>query len=232
MRRADRLFQIVQYLRGRRLTTAAQLADWLEISQRTVYRDIQDLERTGVPIEGEAGVGYRLRPEFDLPPLMFTYEEVEALVAGARMIGSWGSPQLRQASELALAKIAAALPEHRRVELERTRLYALNFAEDGGKKGGDVLDTLRHVIAGRVVTLLDYKDAAGKPSTRHVWPLGLYFWGHVWSLAAWCELREDFRNFRLDRIDGAFSTERQHPDQAGRRLEDFVRAMRSEGKQR
>ena len=227
MRRADRLFQIVQYLRGRRLTTAAQLAEWLEISQRTVYRDIQDLERTGVPIEGEAGVGYRLRPEFDMPPLMFSYEEVEALVAGARMIGSWGSPQLKQAAELALAKIAAALPEPRRIELERTRLYAMSYADPAV---GDVLDTLRHVIAGRVVTLLDYKDAASQPSTRHVWPLGLYFWGNVWSLAAWCELRQDFRNFRLDRIDGAFSTERQYPDQAGHRLEDFVRAMRSEQK--
>lgn len=225
MRRADRLFQIVQYLRGRRLTTAAQLADWLQVSQRTVYRDIQDLERTGVPVEGEAGVGYRLRPEFDLPPLMFSFDEVEALVAGARMIGSWGSPQLRQASELALAKIAAALPEHRRIELERTRLYAMSFADPAV---GDVLDTLRHVIAGRVVTLLDYKDAASQPSTRHVWPLGLYFWGSTWSLAAWCELRRDFRNFRLDRIVGAFSTERQYPDQAGFRLEDFVRAMRSE----
>ena len=232
MRRADRLFQIVQYLRGRRLTTAAQLAEWLQVSQRTVYRDIQDLERTGVPVEGEAGVGYRLRPEFDLPPLMFTFAEIEALVAGARMIGSWGSPELRQASELALAKIAAALPEHRRIELERTRLYALNFADDSGKdRDGDVLDTLRHVIAGRMVTLLDYSDAAGKPSTRNVWPLGLYFWGHVWSLAAWCELRQDFRNFRLDRIVGAFSTERQYADQAGRRLEDFVRAMRAKPKQ-
>jgi len=230
MRRADRLFQIVQYLRGRRLTTAQQLAEWLQVSQRTVYRDIQDLERTGVPVEGEAGVGYRLRPEFDLPPLMFSFAEVEALVAGARMIGSWGSPELRQASELALAKIAAALPESRRIELERTRLYALNFAGDEDS-GGDALDTLRHVIAGRVVTLLDYKDAAGQPSTRHVWPLGLYFWGHVWALAAWCELRQDFRNFRLDRIVGAFSTERQYPDQAGRRLEDFVRTMRSKPKQ-
>lgn len=229
MRRADRLFQIVQYLRGRRLTTAAQLAEWLEISQRTVYRDIQDLERTGVPIEGEAGVGYRLRPEFDMPPLMFTYAEVEALVAGARMIGSWGSPQLRQASELALAKIAAALPEPRRIELERTRLYAMSYADPAV---GDVLDTLRHVIAGRVVTLLDYKDAVSQPSTRHVWPLGLYFWGSTWSLAAWCELRKDFRNFRLDRIVGAFSSERQYPDEAGRRLEDFVRTMRSEDKKR
>jgi len=229
MRRADRLFQIVQYLRGRRLTTAAQLAEWLQVSQRTVYRDIQDLERSGVPIEGEAGVGYRLRPEFDLPPLMFTYEEVEALVAGARMIGSWGSPQLKQAAELALAKIAAALPEPRRIELERTRLYAMSYADPAV---GDVLDTLRHVIAGRVVTLLDYKDAAAKPSTRHVWPLGLYFWGNTWSLAAWCELRQDFRNFRLDRIAGAYSTERQYPDEAGRRLEDFVRAMRSEERRR
>jgi predicted DNA-binding transcriptional regulator YafY len=227
MRRADRLFQIVQYLRGRRLTTAAQLAGWLQVSARTVYRDIQDLERSGVPVEGEAGVGYRLRPGFDLPPLMFSYEEVEALVAGARMIGSWGSPQLRHAAELAMAKIAAALPEARRVELERTRLYALNYSAPAV---GDVLDTLRHVIAGRVVTLFDYRDASGQASTRHVWPLGLYFWGATWTLAAWCELRQDFRSFRLDRIDSAYSTERQYPDQAGRRLEDYVRAMRATDK--
>jgi predicted DNA-binding transcriptional regulator YafY len=224
MRRADRLFQIVQYLRGRRLTTGAQLAGWLGVSTRTVYRDIQDLSLTGVPVEGEAGVGYRLRPDFDLPPLMFSFDEVEALVAGARMIGTWGSPELQKAAELALAKIAAALPEHRRNELERTRLYALNFR---ALPVGEVLDTLRHAIAGRLTVVLDYRDVKDQPSSRPVRPLGLYFYGATWTLAAWCELREDFRNFRLDRIVQAVSSEKQFPDEAGKRLEDFVRAMKS-----
>ena len=95
MRRADRLFEIVQYLRGRRLTTAAQLAQWLEVSERTIYRDIADLAASGVPIDGEAGVGYRLHPHFDLPPLMFNYEEIDALVMGARFVESWGGPATR-----------------------------------------------------------------------------------------------------------------------------------------
>ena len=193
-------------------------------SIRTVYRDIQDLERTGVPVEGEAGVGYRLRPDFDLPPLMFSFDEVEALVAGARMIGTWGSPELQKAAELALAKIAAALPEHRRTELERTRLYALNYR---ALPVGELLDTLRHAIAGRMTVVLDYRDVKDQPTSRPVRPLGLYFHGATWTLAAWCELRADFRSFRLDRIVQAVSSERQFPDEAGRRLEDFVRAMKS-----
>ena len=98
MRRADRLFEIVQYLRGRRLTTAAQLAQWLEVSDRTIYRDIADLCASGVPIDGEAGVGYRLHPHFDLPPLMFNYEEIDALVMGARFVESWGGPKLATAA--------------------------------------------------------------------------------------------------------------------------------------
>src|SRR5580658_7583722 len=124
MRRADRLFQIVQYLRGRRLTTAAQLAGWLQVSERTVYRDIRDLSISGIPVEGEAGVGYRLRPGFDLPPIMFTLDEVEALVAGARVIETWGGPALGGHARSAISKIALALPAARREEIERTRLFA------------------------------------------------------------------------------------------------------------
>jgi predicted DNA-binding transcriptional regulator YafY len=223
MRRADRLFQIVNYLRGRRLTTARQLASWLGISERTVYRDIRDLSLSGVPVEGEAGIGYRLRAEFDLPPLMFDLAEIEALTIGARMVQSWGSPELAKAAEAALAKIAAILPAGRRTALERTRLFALRFEEP---RFGAVLDTLRRAIANRAVTVLDYRDVAQRESLRPVWPLGLYFWGGSWTLAAWCELRTDFRNFRLDRVVSAISAEREYPDQEGRRLEDFVRVMR------
>jgi len=222
MRRADRLFQIVQYLRGRRLTTAAQLAGWLQVSERTIYRDIRDLSLTGVPVEGEAGVGYRLSPHFDLPPLMFTREEIEALAGGLRMLQAWGSPELKRGANAAWAKLAAALPEVQRIELERTRLFALDFAV---RDVGALIDTLRHAIAGREVLWLDYRDAQGAVSQRRVWPLGLYFWGEVWSLGAWCELRGDFRNFRVDRIVEARVTGDTYPDQAGRRLEDFVRSM-------
>jgi biotin operon repressor len=130
MRRADRLFEIVQYLRGRRLTTAAQLAQWLEVSERTIYRDIADLAASGVPIDGEAGVGYRLHPHFDLPPLMFDYEEIDALVMGARFVESWGGPRLAHAARGALVKIAAALPEQKRAAVQESRLFAPGFFID------------------------------------------------------------------------------------------------------
>lgn len=225
MRRADRLFQIVQLLRGRRLSTAAYLAEQLQVSMRTVYRDVQDLSLTGVPIEGEAGVGYRLRPEFDLPPLMFTFDEIEALVAGSRMIQSWGSPGLSRAAELALAKIAAALPAARRVELERTRLYAPKFGATRGHEQS--LDTLREAVTGRRLAQIDYIDERGRGSSRRVRPLALAFWGGRWTLAAWCETRGDFRNFRLDRIVTLAVGEDRFEDEAGRRFEDFLRLMRA-----
>lgn len=222
MRRADRLFQIVQYLRGRRLTTAAQLAHWLQVSERTVYRDIRDLSLTGVPVEGEAGVGYRLAPHFELPPLMFNLEEIAALAGGLRILRTFGSPELRRGVESALAKIAAALPEARRIELERTPLYS---PDAGVKDVGALIDTLRRAITGRAVIRLDYLDERGRATQRSVWPLGLYFWGGTWTLGAWCELRGDFRNFRLDRIAAAQASGQSYPDQAGRRLEDFVRSV-------
>ncbi|WP_020650085.1 MULTISPECIES: helix-turn-helix transcriptional regulator [Solimonas] len=222
MRRADRLFRIVQYLRGRRLTTAAQLAAWLQVSERTIYRDVRDLVTSGVPVEGEAGVGYRLAPHFDLPPLMFTREEIESLAGGLRMLQAWGSPELKRGAGSAWAKLAAALPDPQRIELERTRLFAPSFAV---RDVGILIDTLRHAIAGRQVLRLDYRDVQGRASERQVWPLGLYFWGEVWSLGAWCALRGDFRSFRVDRIVSAAADGVQFPDQAGRRLEDYVRCV-------
>jgi predicted DNA-binding transcriptional regulator YafY len=113
-RRADRLFQIVQVLRGRRLTTAALLAQRLGVSERTVYRDIQALSLSGVPVEGEAGIGYRLRPDYDVPPLMFTSMEVEAMVAGLRLLKAWGGGALAAAADPSLEKLMAALPPQRR----------------------------------------------------------------------------------------------------------------------
>jgi predicted DNA-binding transcriptional regulator YafY len=228
MRRADRLFAIVQQLRGRRLTTAAFLANRLGVSLRTVYRDVRDLSLSGVPIEGEAGVGYRLKAGFDVPPLMFTLEEIEALAVGARMVEAWGGPVLAESARTAMEKIAAALPAERRLAVDQTRLYAPAFHVDG--KAMQLLESVRGAIGQRRVLRLDYRDAGGKPSGREVWPLGLYFWGGAWTIGAWCESREDFRNFRVDRIDALRALERRYPDQAGRRLADYLRAMQARPK--
>jgi predicted DNA-binding transcriptional regulator YafY len=226
MRRADRLFQIVQHLRGRRLTTAAQLAGWLRISERTVYRDIRDLANSGVPVEGEAGVGYRLRPGFDLPPIMFTMDEVEALVAGARVMETWGGPALGSHARSAIAKIALALPAARREEIERTRLFAPGFLVRQGAAAG--LETVRQAIFEHRKLHIDYLDGANRASTRTIDPLALYFWGTTWSVAAWCESREDFRIFRLDRIRRLEMDAEKFDEVPGRTLEDFVKSVSRE----
>jgi predicted DNA-binding transcriptional regulator YafY len=226
MRRADRLFQIVQFLRGRRLTTAAFLAGRLGVSLRTVYRDVRDLSLSGVPVEGEAGVGYRLRPGFDVPPLMFTLSEIEALAVGARMVEAWGGPVLAEGARTAIEKIVAALPPERRLAVERTRLYAPSFHVDG--RAMQRLESVRDAIGARRVLRLDYRDSGGKASERDVWPLALYYWGRTWTIGAWCESRADFRNFRVDRIAGMEALARRYPDESGKRLADYIRAMQAE----
>lgn len=144
MRRADRLFQIVQHLRARRLTTAAHLAELLEVSERTIYRDVRDLSLSGIPIEGEAGVGYRVHPSFELTPLMFTTQEIEAVVAGLRMVEVFTSPELHKAAQSALNKVALALPEERKKDLERPRLFTSSISRNDEQ--GKRLDQIRYAI--------------------------------------------------------------------------------------
>lgn len=223
MRRADRLFQIVHHLRGRRLTTASQLARWLEVSERTIYRDIADLLASGIPIDGEAGVGYRLHPDFDLPPIMFTHNEIEALVIGARIVESWGGPGLGQGARSALSKIATVLPKDKRAVLEGSHLFSPNFFIS--PKISAQIDALRSAIDGRRYVALAYRDVDGRETRRRVRSLGLFFWGDAWTLGAWCELRRDFRNFRLDRIMEHEVEHARFPDEAGCRLADYLRAM-------
>jgi predicted DNA-binding transcriptional regulator YafY len=225
MRRADRLFQIVQHLRGRRLTTARQLAGWLHVSERTVYRDIRDLSISGVPVEGEAGVGYRLRPGFDFPPIMLTMGEVEALVAGARMVETWGGTALGGHARSAIAKIALALPAARREEIERAKLFAPGFLVPKGAAAG--LETVRQAIFERRKLHIEYVDGDGRASTRTIDPLALNFWGTTWSIAAWCESRGDFRVFRLDRIRSLRMGDEKFEEVAGRTLEDFLKSVTS-----
>jgi predicted DNA-binding transcriptional regulator YafY len=198
MRRADRLFLIINALRGRRTALPARrLAETLGVSLRTVYRDVVDLQLSGVPIEGEAGVGYLLRKGADIPPLMFTPEEMEALIVGTRFVRAFGGARLTAGADAALLKIKAALPEEMRQRALRSRVFAPGRKYE--VKSG-LIDRLHEAIARHHVLRLDYRDEAARESRREVEPLCLAFWGGVWTLGAWCRLRCDFRNFRPDRI--------------------------------
>ena len=198
MRRADRLFQIIQLLRARRLTTAADLAQELEISTRTVYRDVQDLLESGVPIEGEAGVGYRLRKGFELPAMTFTVEELQALVLGGRLVEAWADPDLGVAVRAAMTKIESVLPEPLQASMLRTALFGPPARMT--PQAPDHLRPLRHAISHERWVSFRYTDGEGRQTERTVVPLGLYFWGKQWLLAGYCLLRNDYRSFRADRV--------------------------------
>ena len=222
MRRGDRLFEIIQILRTRRgATTAQHLADELEVSERTVYRDIQDLMASGVPIEGEAGVGYVLRRGFDLPPLMFTHDEIAALVAGARWVQSWTEPKLGRAAARALSKIETVAPPALRVHMGATPLFMPN--SDNAAKVSLRLAPIRQAIDAQCKLALRYTREGGATTARTVVPLGCFFWGPVWTLAAWCELRDDFRSFRLDRIGAIEVMSERFEAVRGRGLADYLR---------
>jgi predicted DNA-binding transcriptional regulator YafY len=220
MRRADRLFRIVQLLRRRRtIVTAKQIAAKLEISERTVYRDIRDLILAGTPIDGEAGVGYRLQPGYDLPPLMFDRDEIQALVLGARIVAQFGDPALARASESILSKVAGVLPKELEPLLADTHLYVPQ-SRSAARSAAALAVTREGLIAQRRV-LLHYGDGRGEATERTVRPLGLFFWGKVWTLAAWCELRTGFRSFRLDRVSAAALRDR-FDEEPGRTLRDML----------
>ncbi len=217
MRRADRLYRLVELLRSRSSCTGAWLAEQLQVSLRTLYRDIQDLSLSGVPIEGEAGVGYRLKHSIDLPPLTFDIDELEALLVGTRMVQTWADPQLARAAQAAMAKIQNVLPAARRREASLARLFAPNLP----RNRPPWLAELRRAMRQRDIIDIDYQREDGTPSQRSLWPLGLFFWGQHWTLIGWCELRDDFRHFRVDRILALRLQGAQFADQRGRRLDDF-----------
>jgi predicted DNA-binding transcriptional regulator YafY len=199
MRRADRLFQLVQLLRSRKQRTAAELGDELRVSTRTVYRDVADLIGSGVPIEGEPGVGYRLRRGYELPPLTFNAEEIESLVLGARMVQAWADDELAQAASSALTKIEAVVPEPLRSSITNSTLFAVSGA--WARAMATELGLLRRAIADRRKLRFRYRREDGESSERIVRPLGLYFFGAKWLLASYCEMRADYRSFRVDRMD-------------------------------
>jgi predicted DNA-binding transcriptional regulator YafY len=221
MRRADRLFALVQLIRGRRLSTAAWLAGRLEVSARTVYRDVADLQVQGVPIEGEAGVGYRLGRGFELPPLMFTADEARALAIATRIAQQWLDPALALAAGDAMSRVLSVLPVGVRSEVDRMPMLVPPVGLP--PETGVLLQQLREATQSRTVLQIGYSDASEQRSTRRVWPLGCFFWGKVWTLAAWCEKRQDFRSFRVDRIGTLEALDQRFPNEPGKTLGDLLR---------
>ncbi|HRC84992.1 MAG TPA: YafY family protein [Thermoanaerobaculia bacterium] len=225
MRRADRLFRLLLQLRRGRVVTARSLAERLEVSERTVYRDIADLASSGVPITGEAGVGYQLRG-FDLPPLMFDREEVEAMVLGARVVEAWGDQRLARSAAEALAKIEAALPRSLSPMIEETPLYVPTWGERLAERLP--LSAMRQAIHQHRVIELSYRDEHGRETERRLRPLALAFHPPAWLLLAWCELRGDFRAFRLDRFQSFEVLPELFKPEPGKTLEDFHSRMERE----
>lgn len=200
MRKAERLFQITTMLRGSRtVVTAQQIAEQLEVSIRTVYRDIQALSLSNIPIQSEAGVGYRLRPGFNIPPIMFAEDELEALILGAKMVQGWSDSELGHAAEKALQKIQSIIPDslHSSYYSHDDWLIVTDFQREFASKYSDLI---RKAIKSKRIVNMEYENQDKVSSTRSVWPLGMIFWGKVWTLVAWCSLRENYRAFRLDRI--------------------------------
>ena len=227
MRRADRLFLIINALRGRRTALQArQLAETLGVSLRTIYRDVADLQLSGVPIEGEAGVGYVLRKGSDIPPLMFTADELESLVVGTRFVRAFAGAKLAEGAQTALMKIEAVLPPELRERSARTRIYAPIWRDEHKLAFAARIDRLHAAIEARQVLQLAYRDEAGSVSAREVEPLCLAFWGGKWTLGTWCRLREGFRNFRPDRIDELAETGEVFDELDGRNLDAYLLAMR------
>ena len=210
MSRAQRLMSLVDLLRRHRYpVTGAVLARDLGISLRTLYRDIATLQQQGARIEGEPGLGYVLRPGFMLPPMMFSVEEIEALVLGSRWVAERGDARLRRDAEAALAKIAAVLPEDLRASLDATSL--LVGPASAPRLDGIDLGLIRQAIRAERVATLHYRDERNIETTRTIWPFALGYFDHVRVLAAWCELRQDFRHFRTDRIIDLDIGEHRYP---------------------
>lgn len=218
MRRTDRLFDLIQILRDGRLHTARDMADRLEVSTRTLWRDMATLIASGLPVEGERGVGYILREPITLPPLTLTEDETEALGLALRLLSDGADPGMAGAAARLSAKIMAALPASR---VGRVDPPVWIFPGTEAMAAARHLPELRRAIRQHAVLDLVYADQDGRETSRAVRPLVLEFWGRVWTLAAWCEMREDFRSFRVDRIDSLRDTGRAQIPEPGRDLAEW-----------
>ena len=226
MRRADRLFDIIQVLRAATgPVTAAALAAELEVAVRTVYRDVGTLQARRVPIEGAAGIGYVLRRGFDLPPLMFTTEEIDAIALGARLVRRIRDPKLHEAAARVLAKVTMVVPEAMRANLASAPLYV----SDGSAAIPLGIDpaVVRTAIRDQQKLRICYRDERGNASRRTIWPIAMAYYVDVTLIGAWCELRNDFRNFRVERIFSSEVLQERFQSDDGRLMAEWL-ALRKE----
>lgn len=218
MRRTDRLFDIIQILRDGKLHRAQDIADRLEVSVRTIYRDMETLAASGIPVEGERGLGYMVREAITLPPLTLTAEELEALNLGMAIVAEAADPDLKQAAQSLADKIDAVLPTQTVAEAEAWKFAVYPFAD--AARGFSHMAALRSAIKGRQKLHLAYRRIDGTLTERIIRPLHMEYWGRVWTLTAWCELRQDFRVFRVDLIEQATALPELFVDEPGKTLAD------------
>ena len=225
MQRAERLLDMIQSLRRRRRpVTAETLASELDVSVRTVYRDIGALVRQGVPVRGEAGIGYVLDAGFDLPPLMLSPDEIEAVLVGMRWLSERADPVLARAAEDVVSKVAAVLPPHLRPILLDGALFAASYPGDVPADQVDVAAVRAAIRNGRKLSI-HYSDESGQATQRMIWPIGMTFYERVRIVIAWCELRQAFRHFRTDRMTGLVALDERYP---ARRADLFRRWQKEE----
>ena len=220
MRRADRLFDVIQVLRtAKKPVTAATLAEELEVTVRTIYRDVATLQARRVPIEGAAGVGYVLRRGFDLPPLMFTIDEVEAIAVGARLVRRLKDPALQQAADAVLAKVSVVVPERLRPHIADAPVY-VSPGMAAEAEGADLAE-IRAAIRDSRKLYIGYADVQGSRTNRVIWPIAMAYYVDVTLVGAWCELRADYRNFRVERIQSSKVLEDRFDQDGGRLFREW-----------
>ena len=219
MRRTDRLFDIIQILRDGKLHTAQGIAEVCEVSVRTIYRDMDTLVASGVPVQGERGVGYMITEAISLPPLTLTTEELEALNLGMAIVAEAADETLKSAAQSLADKIDAVLPERTVADADKWKFAVYPFAD--AVRGFAQMPTLRAAIRARQKLRLTYHSKGDRISTRTIRPLHMEYWGRVWTLTAWCELRNDFRVFRVDLIQSAEALPEMFVDEPGKRLSDY-----------
>ncbi|MFT4959759.1 MAG: putative DNA-binding transcriptional regulator YafY [Paracoccaceae bacterium] len=220
MRRTDRLFDIIQILRDGNLHRAQDIATRVEVSVRTIYRDMDTLIASGVPVQGERGVGYMATEAITLPPLTLTSAELEALNLGMAIVSEAADPDLKSAALSLAAKIDAVLPTKVIAEAESWKLAAYPFAD--AARGFSHMATLRAAIKSRQKLALSYRRIDNTLTQRTIRPLHMEYWGRVWTLTAWCETRNDFRVFRVDLIENARALPELFVDEPGKNLTDYM----------
>ncbi|KMW58362.1 Transcriptional regulator, DeoR family [Candidatus Rhodobacter oscarellae] len=228
MRRSDRLIAVVQIMREGRLFRAQDIATRLGVTVRTIYRDMDTLMASGLPIEGARGLGYRITAEITLPPLNLTMTELEALHFGMAVVGEAADDELKAAAASLSAKIDAVLPEDRRAPPTGWGFAVYPFAD--AAKGFQHMPGIRGAIRARQKLRLVYQSLDGAVTTRTVRPLELEYWGRVWTATCWCELRDDFRVLRVDRIDALQVLPALFVEEDGKRLEDYAARLEQEEK--